>query len=479
MRSFNFIVALLIVSSCFAQSKKNTKLLDERISRIENGLHSKLQIQYGDSVSTQYFSIEDRMKELNIPGLSIAVMKDGVIEWAKGYGMADNSESRKVNTETLFQAGSVSKPIAATRAHQLVEEGIIKLDSNVNNYLTSWKLPDNEFTVKEKVTTRRLLNHSAGLTVHGFPGYSINDTIPNISEVLNGKGNTGPVRVFREPGERVGYSGGGYTVLQLMITDIEQRGFSEIMREKVLNPLGMTSSTYKNPLPKEYHNRAAAGYKSDGSEVVGKWHTYPEMAAAGLWTTPSQLLLWAKDIQQTLQTQKDGFLKAKTVNEMLIDYGNNQGLGPYVVDHIFGHGGSDEGFVSDLRIWKEIPMSVAIMVNSDNGNSISGELFLSIAKEYNLPGIYKTVRKFDEQSPKELSRYAGTYQFSEDSKAIITVKDNGLEFTGGPASAPIFILPESDTAFFSSQSGLYFTFNLEGTSVIGVKVASYEGHKVE
>lgn len=479
MRTFNFLVTLLILFNCSAQSEKDKKLLDERISRIENGLQSKLQIQYGDSVSIEYYNIEERMKELNIPGLSIAVMNNGVIEWAKGYGMANSTENRKVNTEILFQAGSVSKPIAATRAHQLVEEGIINLDANVNNYLTSWKIPDNEFTVKEKVTPRRILNHSAGLTVRGFPGYAINDTIPNVIEILNGKGNTGPIRVFREPGESVGYSGGGYTVLQLMIADIEQRDFSEIMQEKVLNPLGMTSSTYKNPLPKKYHNRAATGHKSDGSEVMGKWHTYPEMAAAGLWTTPSQLLLWAKEIQQTLQTQKDGFLKVQTVNEMLIDYGNNQGLGPYVVDHIFGHGGSDEGFVSDLRVWKENPISVAIMVNSDSGNAIIGELFSSIAKEYNLPGIYTTKRKFKELSTKELSRFEGKYQFSADSNATIRIKDNGLEFMGGPASAPIFILPESNTTFFSTQSGLYFNFNLDGTFITGVKVASYEGQKIE
>ena len=479
MRTLSFLLILLITSTSTAQSEKDKKDLDKRISRIENGLHSNLQIQYGDSVSTHYYNIEERMKELNIPGLSIAVMKDGVIEWSKGYGMADSSKNQRVHTETLFQAGSISKPIAATRAHQLAEKGIIHLDANVNTYLTRWKVPDNEFTVKEKVTTRRLLNHSAGLTVRGFPGYAIHDTIPNVLGVLNGEGNTGPIRVFREPGEKVGYSGGGYTVLQLMIEDIEQSDFSEIMHKKVLNPLGMTWSTYKNPLPEKYHSRAAIGYKSDGSEVVGKWHTYPEMAAAGLWTTPSQLLLWAKEIQQTLQTQKDGFLKVETVNEMLIDYGNNQGLGPYVVDHLFGHGGSDEGFRSDLRVWKEHPISVAMLSNSDNGSAIMTELFLSIAKEYDLPGIYTRLRKIKAQSTEELSRYVGTYRFSADSNATITLKNNGLEFTGGPASAPIFLLPESDTTFFSSQSGLYFNFSLEGTSVVGIKVSNYEGQKIE
>ncbi|MEQ9230129.1 MAG: serine hydrolase domain-containing protein, partial [Cyclobacteriaceae bacterium] len=150
------------------------------------------------------------MKELGIPGVSIAVMNNGVIEWAKGYGIADSLENRKVTTETLFQAGSISKPVAATRALQLMEQGLIDLDVNVNTYLSGWKLPDNEFTEKEKVTTRRILNHSAGLTVSGFPGYMTGETIPSLPEILDGKGNTDPVRVYKEPGGDWSYSGGGY-----------------------------------------------------------------------------------------------------------------------------------------------------------------------------------------------------------------------------------------------------------------------------
>ncbi|WP_298895701.1 serine hydrolase domain-containing protein [uncultured Psychroserpens sp.] len=479
MRLLCIIMTLCFIAQCEGQNKSKNSSLEARISRIENGLQSNLQIQYDDSISIKFYNIEKRMKELNIPGLSIAIMDNGEIEWAKGYGMADTSENRKVTTQTLFQAGSVSKPIAATRALQLVEKGKLSLDRNVNDYSKSWKVPENEFTTKEKVTLRRLLNHSAGLTVHGFPGYSVNDTIPSVLDVLEGKGNTSAVRVFREPGEKVGYSGGGYTVMQLMLSDLEEKPFSDIMQDNVLNPLGMTSSTYKNPLPKKYHTIAAAGYKPDGSQVPGKWHTYPEMAAAGLWTTPSQLLLWAKDIQNTFQNQKDGLLKATTVNEMVTDYGNNQGMGPYVVEHLFGHGGSDEGFVSDLRIWKDHSISVAIMVNSDNGNAIIQELFLSIAKEYNLPGIYNRLRTYNEQSKEQRSRYVGAYQFSEDAITKVVMKDNGLEFSEGIVKNPIFLLPESDSLFFSAETGLYFEFVFENEFVTNLKVAGYNGKKIE
>ncbi|TRX60688.1 beta-lactamase family protein [Fulvivirga sp. M361] len=231
MKPLNTLLILLILVNCSPEPEKDQELLSERISRIENGLQPNLQIQ-GDSIAN--YTIEERMRELGIPGVSIAVINEGQIEWAKGYGMADSSENRPVTTETMFLAGSISKPVAALRAHQLAEEGVIHLDSNVNNYLSSWKLPENEFTEKEKVTTRRILNHTAGLTVWGFPGYDKGDTIPGVSEVLDGKGNTDSVRVYKEPGGSWMYSGGGYTIMQLMITDFEKEPFPEIMQSNVL-----------------------------------------------------------------------------------------------------------------------------------------------------------------------------------------------------------------------------------------------------
>ncbi|MEM9680576.1 MAG: serine hydrolase domain-containing protein [Bacteroidota bacterium] len=479
-RILPFLLFLTILTNCndTSEKEKEQQLLNERIARIEDGVQSVLEIQMGDSTIVNYYNIEDRMKELEIPGLSIAVMYNGEVEWAKGYGMADSSENRKVTSKTLFQAGSISKPVAATRAHQLTEEGKMSLDNNVNDYLTSWKLPDTTFTENEKVTLRRMLNHTAGLTIWGFPGYSRTDTIPSVTDILDGKGNTGAVRVYKEPGGDWQYSGGGYTIMQLMVTDTDNKAFEDTMQEHVLNPLGMTSSTYENPLPEKYHGLAATGYLRDGSAVEGKWHIYPEMAAAGLWTTPSQLVLWSGEIQDILQTQRnDGILKAETVNEMLTGNDDDQGLGPYVVEHIFGHGGADEGFRAELKAWKELPITVAIMSNSDNGGRIFDEVFLSIAKEYDLPGIEPRKRTYTKQSKESLERFVGEYDFP-DRSATITLKDDGLEFVGGPADAPIYLLPEDDTTYFSSKTGLYFNFEVENDIVTGLKVSRYEVKKI-
>lgn len=469
------LIALYLLVSCSTPSQEDSSGIADKIARIENGLQPDLQIK-GDSIPK--FNIEERMRELGIPGVSIAVINNGEIEWAKGYGMADSAENRKVTSQTMFLAGSISKPVAALRAHQLAEENSIHLDSNVNNYLTSWKVPENAFTSTEKVTTRRILNHTAGLTVWGFPGYDKGDTIPTAIEVLDGLGNTDSVRVYKEPGESWMYSGGGYTIMQLMITDLEQTTFSEIMQTNVLNPLGMNNSTFSNPLPSQYHSIAATGYRRDGSEVEGKWPIYPEMAAAGLWTTPSQLILWAKEIQSILQSEKGGLLKVSTVNEMLTPGMENHGLGPVSNEYTFGHGGADEGFRAELVAWKEEPVAVVIMVNSDNG-SIMQEILLSIAEEYNLPGITPTIKNVIVKTLVERTPLEGKYLFTDLGEARIKVRDKGLELSGSFLDEPIYLLPETDSTYFNTDSGTNFTFMFEGTKVTGMKVQQFEASKVE
>ncbi len=474
MKTIFPIILFLVIIGCSPKSTEESNPLDDRIARLENGLQPNLQIQ-GENIPN--YNIDERLKTLGIPGVSVAVINNGQIEWAKGYGMADISENRPVTSETMFLAGSISKPVAAIRAHQLAEEGIINIDSNVNDYLLSWKLPDNEFTESEKVSTRRILNHTAGLTVWGFPGYDKGDSIPSVMDVLDGKGNTDAVRVYKEPGESWMYSGGGYTIMQLMITDIESKPFPDLMQSHVLNPLGMTSSTFENPLPEQYHPIAATGYRNNGDEVEGKWPIYPEMAAAGLWTTPSQLIRWAKEFQKIYQTKEDGLLTSATVNEMLTPGMNDYGLGPGVSQHTFGHGGADEGFRAILTAWKEHTVAVVIMVNSDNG-SIMQEILLSIAKEYNLPGIDPMTRKVISKSVEEREPMVGNYKFPELGEVSVVIKDNGLEIDGDFTDEPIMLLPETDSTYFNTKSGTYYTFLYEEGTVSGVKFWRYEGEKI-
>lgn len=469
------ICLLVLLLSCNRYDKPANGSLQARINRIENNLQPNFQIA-GEKVPT--YNIDDRLKELGIPGLSMAMVVDGEIEWAKAYGLADVAEKRQVDTETLFLAGSISKPVAALRAHQLVESNILTLDGSVNDYLTSWQLPENEFTLNEKVTLRRILNHTAGLTVWGFPGYDKGDTIPTVQQVLDGQGNTDSVRVYKEPGESWMYSGGGYTIMQLMITDSEDLNFPIIMKENVLDPLGMTESTFENPLPEMYHAIAATGYRSDGEEVEGKWPIYPEMAAAGLWTTPSQLIQYAIEIQNISQNKSDGLLQYTTVEEMLTPGMNDHGLGPGIGEFTFGHGGADEGFRAQLTAWKEQPTALMIMVNSDNGK-IMRELQLAIAEEYDLPGFTPNVKHVADIPSEQLSKYAGTYEINDLGSVTIQLADSVLEVIAEFIDEPVYLLPESDSSFFDRSDGTAFNFEIVEDKVTGFEVQRFKATRTD
>jgi len=220
------------------------------------------------------------------------------VEWAKGYGVTYVG-GRAVTPETIFQAGSVSKPVAALAALRLVEQGRLSLDTDVNKYLESWKVPSNEFTQHAPVTLRGLLSHTAGVSVHGFNGYSAGDSVPTLHQVLDGirPANSPPIRAIAVPGSAWSYSGGGYVVLQEMMMDVTGKSFPSLMQDLVLSPLAMNHSRFDQPLPTALRNNAASPHDADGKPVAGGAHTYPEMAAAGLWTTPTDLARYIIGVQ--------------------------------------------------------------------------------------------------------------------------------------------------------------------------------------
>jgi CubicO group peptidase (beta-lactamase class C family) len=332
-------------------------------------------------------SLTALMELYKVPALSIAVIDDYKIVWAKGYGTIGTGSTSLVTTRTLFQAGSISKPVAATGALYLVEQGKLSLDEDVNSKLKTWKVPENEFTKDQRVTLRRLMSHTSGLTVHGFPGYDVDAPLPTLVQVFNGEkpANTAPIRVDVVPGTIQRYSGGGVTIEQQLMMDVTGKPFPQLLRETVLDKIGMSDSTYEQPLPPARAAMTAIGTYSDGKPVHGKWHIYPEMAAAGLWTTPTDLAKFAIEIAQSRRGKSNRVLSQKMTEEMLTEVKDGAGLGFFVEKDNpgqFGHNGADEGFQALLTMNSESGKGVAIMADSDNGINVANFVLRTIAKEY-------------------------------------------------------------------------------------------------
>ena len=334
------------------------------------------------------------MSQGHINGLSLAVIQNGRIE-ARAYGVIAHGGAR-VTTTTLFQAGSISKPVAATAALKLVEAGKLSLDDDVNAKLKTWRIPDNALTQTQKVTLRRLLSHSAGLTVHGFPGYGVTERMPSVVEVLDGAGNTAPVRVNVEPGSLWRYSGGGYTVMQQLVVDVTGKSFPEYMREVVLGPVGMTRSTYWQPLPPARAAETASGYLADGSAVPGKWHVYPEMAAAGLWTTPTDLARFAMEVQRSLAGKSNKVLSQATTRQQLTvqkgDYGLGFALSGSGAGRTFGHNGRDEGFDALMLAFAETAQGIVVMINANDNSGVRNRIVEFVSRKYRWPSRSSSAR---------------------------------------------------------------------------------------
>jgi CubicO group peptidase (beta-lactamase class C family) len=334
-------------------------------------------------------TLQQLMKTFKVPGLSVAVIDNYKIAWAKGYGVLGPGSSQPVTTRTLFQAGSISKPVAAVGAMWLVEHGKLALDEDVNLKLKTWKVPENEFTKDQKVTLRRLVSHSAGLTVHGFPGYAVGEPVPTLIEIFNGEkpANTAAIRVDFVPGTKFRYSGGGVTIEQQLMIDVTGKPFPHFMQETVLSKLGMTDSTYEQPLPPKRAAQTATGTRADGSAIAGRWHIYPEMAAAGLWTTPTDLAKFAIEIALSKQGKANHILSQTMAKEMVTRQVKDTpvGLAFFLGDKNpdqFGHDGSDEGFQAQLIMFADSGQGLAMMGNSDAFFQIVPYVQAAVAKAY-------------------------------------------------------------------------------------------------
>jgi len=419
-------------------------------------------------------TVEELMERFHVPGVSVAVIRDFRIHWAKGYGVADVQTGALVDPETMFQAASISKPVAAMAVLKAVQDGLFTLDDDINSILTSWKLDGGEFTRRRPVTPRTLTSHTSGLgDAFGFPGYDPADPIPTPVQIFEGheSSNVGPLFMEREPMTFYEYSGGGVLLMQQALVDARGRPFQDIMRDDVLVPIGMTRSSYEQPISPENDRNAARAHDGDGASMGAKWHVYPEMAAAGLWTTPSDLAHFAIEVQKSAVGESNRVLDRTTVQEML----SPVGVGGFAVGFgiakvgegwYFQHGGSNWGFQCNLMAHKVKGYGFAIMTNANRGGAVVAELGRRIQAAYEWDSMAEPVRRGYapvverteiEVADAVLRTYVGAYELSDETTIVVTFEEGGLFVQPtGQGKYPIFA--EAEAEFFLKVVNAQLTF---------------------
>jgi len=418
---------------------------DGAIARIEGGLRPAVGIQ-GAKPDTR--SLDAEMRRLHVPGVSIAVIRGGKLAWAKGYGTT-GANGAPVTPQTLFQAASISKPVTAMGALRMVEAGQVELDADINTALSSWHLPPGP--TKRPATLRQLLSHTAGTTISGFPGYAASAQVPTLLQVLDGKApaNTGPVRIEGAPGDAWNYSGGGYTVVQQAMIDRSGRPFEALMDETVLKPLGMNDSSFAQPLPAALLARAALPHDGQGKPYAGGPYTYPELAAAGLWTTPSDLVKFALAIQGGGSPVLSITMTQTMLRPVMNDYALGLNIDGKAPRHAFGHGGSNMGYQNTLYAFVQKGDGVVVMTNGDAGAELAQSLVRAVAAEYRWPTQQPKLRKAITLPAATRAKLAGRYQIKglgnfeiaeRGGKLMVALRDNQWEPLYAESARTLFVL---------------------------------------
>ncbi|MGY0235786.1 serine hydrolase domain-containing protein [Longispora urticae] len=400
------------------------------------------EIDLGRPHSAPPSDLAEGLAVCQIPGASLALIEDGRITETLTSGVLRAGGPDPVTDRSLFQAASISKAVAAACALRLVAAGDLDLDGDVNDRLTSWRLPANDGW-QPRVTLRQLLGHTAGTTVSGLLGYPDGAPVPTVPALLDGGGNSDPVRVVSVPGTRFGYSGGGYTVVQQLVCDVTGRDFPDLATDLVLGPLGMTRSTFAQPLPAALAGDAASGHRVGPTALAGVGHTYPEMAAAGLWTTPTDLARFFLALRSALAGEPGALLPRDLADAMATrsgpttPYGLGLQLSEPDLPASIGHGGGNEGFKCQATLFLDGGRGAVVMTNGDYGHALITEALLpALAK-----GLGWPTRPAPVGGPPVAGRFTG-----DDGEFLVTGDAADLALTA-PGQAPVVLRPVGDGAW--------------------------------
>ena len=433
-------VLALLAAGCETRQASLTK---SRIRKVEHGL---LRAIFLRGQRPEKLSLDSRMQFYKVPGASVAVLDKNRLEWARGYGVRDGHSREPVMADTMFQAGALGRPVAAFAALKLVDKGRLELDDDIGKLLRRATLPPSGAGAPGKVTVRGLLSQAEIFPDAGLPGYAPDVRTPSLVALLEGGVPSAP------PPVEVQADGAGYAYLQALLEDVTATTFPALMKESVLDPLGLRNSTFDVPLPEAMRIAAASGHGREGRPEEGKWLNYPAAAAAGLWSTPSDLATFASDALETA-TGKDGrVLSTGLARAMLTPQSENRGFG-FVIDGAgqdvrFHLEGRTRGFRCALVVYPYKGQGVVVMTNSENGALLIEEVLRAVSAAYEWPDFKPLERPLFRLDPSIYQQYVGRYQVTPDYALDVAYEDYYLVIrpTG---QAPTRFFVESQTFFFS------------------------------
>jgi CubicO group peptidase (beta-lactamase class C family) len=431
--------------------------------------------------------LAERLEFYHTPGLGLAVVDGFELAWAGGFGRREAGSDEPVTANTLFQAASISKPVFALAVMRLVQDGVLDLDRDVNDYLTSWRVPANDGW-QPRLTLRQLLSHTAGVTVPGFPGYNAAEPVPELLQVLAGEpqANTPRIEVNILPGLTYRYAGGGSLIAQQVVIDRLGRPFPQLMRELVLEPLGMADSTFEQPLPAAWTPRAAGGHPYKGYPLPGRHHIYPEMAAAGLWTTPADLARLGLELLRAADGRPSKVIGQETAKAMLQPQhpGTGEGYRPTIGFFVRGegerlcfyHSGWNEGFVAHAQFFPSSGQGLVLMLNSNEGNDLLFEIGWAFRREFGWPGTLPA--EMTEIEVADPEQYAGEYTTETGVGLRLSARDGKLWLQAGE-QPPLPLYASAGLEFFARAVNATILFHQDTAGEIIGLTLEQEGQKFE
>jgi CubicO group peptidase (beta-lactamase class C family) len=347
-------------------------------------LQHGLDIHAPDGLVVQNADLAEAMRKLHIPSGDVALIESGRLAWSHVFGTAPDN--------AIYQAASLSKLVTAVAALRLVDRGVLDLDRDVNDYLTGWRVPENDFTRDHPVTLRQLLSMTAGVGVPGYPGYEPGQKLPTLQQILDGAppANSPPVRVEAIPGSRYAYSGGGFEIVQALIEATTKVKFQDALQDLLLRPAGMANSYFLQPLPGELVRRAATGHDANGNELPGGWRVVPELAAGGLWTSAMDLAHLSLELERAYRGESGALLTRATAQAMMTQQnGGPYGLGAAVAgngkNRVLMKRGQNIGYQSYMLLFPETGQGIVVLTGSDNGTTLATALIRRAAAAYQWP----------------------------------------------------------------------------------------------